>query len=357
MKTLDKINKVKDFFKNRKVAIAFSGGADSTLLVHLAKQSNADILAITFDNHVDPSGFIEYAKKRACDFQIKHEIIESDYFETDLVANTPSRCYDCRKLMYASIKQVAFEKDYEIIVDGNNITDLIHDRPGILVKYENDISSPFIDAGLESHEIHKYLNDNEIEYSKSTTCLATRIKTNQKVTIEKINRIEYGESFIRDLTGNEIVRLREDNDTAIIEVDDLEMILDIEKIHEIEKELKNLQYNRILLDVNTYDDKSKLIEDFEIKSLQNGRLKFEKELPYTIDIKNTLKEFEKIDKIDNLGQISNIISLDAGYIKIEIEDKIIRLFEKGKVVLENLNTKEEIYLYLIKTLPLIRRKL
>ena len=70
MNTNDKINKVKEIFKDKKVAIAFSGGADSTLLVHLAKEAGADILAVTFDNFMDPSGFSEYAKKRAQDFGV-----------------------------------------------------------------------------------------------------------------------------------------------------------------------------------------------------------------------------------------------------------------------------------------------
>ena len=83
MNTNDKINKVKEIFKDKKVAIAFSGGADSTLLIHLAKESNADILAVTFDNFIDPSGFVEYSRKRAEDFGVKHEIIELNFFVLD----------------------------------------------------------------------------------------------------------------------------------------------------------------------------------------------------------------------------------------------------------------------------------
>ena len=112
MNTKDKINKVKDIFKDKKVAIAFSGGADSTLLIHLAKESNADILAITFDNFIDSSGFVEYSRKRAEDFGVKHEIIELNFFDVDeFVSNKASRCYDCRKLMYSSIKQLAKERE------------------------------------------------------------------------------------------------------------------------------------------------------------------------------------------------------------------------------------------------------
>lgn len=357
MNTADKINKVKEIFKDKKVAIAFSGGADSTLLVHLAKEANADILAVTFDNFMDPSGFSEYSEKRAQDFGVRHEVIKLNFFNIEgFVSNTPSRCYNCRKVMYSSIKQLAEKEGYEIMVDGNNITDLIHDRPGILVKYENDVTSPFIDAGLESYEIHKYLEDNDIEYAKSTTCLATRIKTNQKITADSINRIDYGESFIRDLTNVDVVKLREDDNKATIETSDLDKILDPEIIGKITEELKELKYDKILLDIGMDSSEESLIKDNEIQTKENGRLRFDKEVPYKIDIENTLKVISKASFIEDLGKIEKINVINDGLLKFEIEDKIIKLLNYGQIVFEDLKDKEEVYLYLIKILPLIRRK-
>ena len=64
MNTNIKINKVKEIFKDYgKVALAFSGGADSTLLAYLAKEAGADVLAITYDNQIFPKGFLEFAKR------------------------------------------------------------------------------------------------------------------------------------------------------------------------------------------------------------------------------------------------------------------------------------------------------
>ena len=315
MNTNDKINKVKEIFKDKKVAIAFSGGADSTLLIHLAKESNADILAVTFDNFIDPSGFVEYSRKRAEDFGVKHEIIELNFFDVDeFVSNKASRCYDCRKLMYSSIKQLAKEKGYEIMVD------------------------------------------NDIEYAKSTTCLATRIKTNQKVTPDSINRIDYGESFIKDLTGVDVVKLREDNNKAAVEVSDLDKILDKEIISKITEELKELKYDKILLDIGIDNSDDSLIEDSEIQVKENGRLRFDKSLPYKIDIENTVDVISKTPFIEDLGEIEEMNVINERLIKFEIEDKTIKLLEYGQIVFEDLDDKEEVYIYLIKILPLIRRK-
>ena len=357
MNTSDKISKVREIFKDKKVAIAFSGGADSTLLVHLAKEANADILAVTFDNFMDPTGFSEYSRKKACDFGVKHEIIELNFFDiSTFVSNGPSRCYNCRKVMYASIKQLAKEKGYEIMVDGNNITDLIHDRPGILVKYENDVSSPFIDAGLESWEIHKYLEDNDIEYAKSTTCLATRVKTGQKISHDSINRIDYGESFIKDLTGADVVKLREDGNKATVETSDLDKVLDKDMLSKITAELKNLKYDKILLDIGIDGSEEPLIENHEIQAKENGKLRFDKSLPYKIDIEHTLDVISKASFVEDLGEIKEINVINDGLLKFEIEGRTIKLLEHGQIVFEDVSDKEEVYLYLIKILPLIRRK-
>ena len=129
-----KINRVKEILKDKKIALAFSAGADSTLLAYLAKEAGADALAITYDNQIFPSEFLEFAKKRADEIGIRHEIIENNFLDVDdIVDNTPQRCLVCRRLMYGAIKQKANEEGYEIIIDGNNITDLTHDRPGIQI--------------------------------------------------------------------------------------------------------------------------------------------------------------------------------------------------------------------------------
>ena len=79
MNTNIKINKVKEIFKDYgKVALAFSGGADSTLLAYLAKEAGCDVIAITYDNQIFPSGFLEFAKRRTSELGIRHKIIDGN---------------------------------------------------------------------------------------------------------------------------------------------------------------------------------------------------------------------------------------------------------------------------------------
>ncbi len=353
MNTNEKIEKVKEILKNyNKVALAFSGGADSTLLAYLAKESNCDVLAITYDNQIFPSGFLEFAKRRTNEIGINHEIIESNFLDVDDVANnSPKRCLVCRKLMYGAIKQLANERGYEIIIDGNNITDLIHDRPGILMKYEFKIESPFIEANLETYEIHKFLKENNIEYSRSTTCLATRVKTNETVTIDKVNRIDYCEDFIKKATGSEVVKLREANNVATIELDDINNIFDNEKLKSIYDELKNAQYDKILLNIDFSNDDGDLVLDSEL-SVGKDYLLLRKRLPFGINISQT----DKVLKENDYAFISNVQTNESiGYIKLIVDNKESKIFRGGVISIEGNKSKKDAVNSLVKVLPLIRR--
>ena len=67
----EKINIVRDILKDKKVAIGFSGGADSTLIAYLASKVAEDTLAITIDNHLFPTGFIENAQKNLLELNMR----------------------------------------------------------------------------------------------------------------------------------------------------------------------------------------------------------------------------------------------------------------------------------------------
>ena len=353
MNTNIKINKVKEIFEDYgKVALAFSGGADSTLLAYLAKEAGADVLAITYDNQIFPSGFLEFAKRRTSELGIRHEIIENNFIDVDdIVTNTPQRCLVCRRLMYGAIKQKANEEGYEIIIDGNNITDLTHDRPGILMKFKYEIESPFIEAELETPEIHKFLDENNIEYSNSTTCLATRVKTNETVTIDKVNRIDHCEAYVKEITGSDVVKLREEKNVATIELSDLDTLLDEEKIDSIVEELKLSQYDKILLNLKAIKSDDELILDDELEKGANN-LTLRKRLPFGIDILET----DKILKSRENEHISNIETIeDIGYIKLDIDEKESKIFGDGKISIENNKNKEDAKSSLVKILPFIRR--
>ena len=235
----EKIEIVKNILKDKKVAVGFSGGADSTFIAYLSSKVSADTLAITIDNHLMPTDFINHTRKVADLFEIKQEIIDINFYnDNDFLNNAPDRCYTCRGLMYSQIENKAREKGFDYICDGNNISDLVSDRPGILITYAKDFKTPLIEAKLTSKEIHEYLNRNNIPYSRSTTCLATRIPTGTRITREKIEKISYCEDYILNNTCCEIVKVRNYENGNICEVDNVDELIKDDKFKQINDELK-----------------------------------------------------------------------------------------------------------------------
>ncbi len=304
-----KIDIVKDILKNKKVAIGFSGGADSTLLAYLSSKVAKDTLTITIDNNLFPTDFINNTKKITNLFGLRHKIIDLNFFEDEeFILNNPKRCYSCRNKMYSIIEKVAHENGFDFICDGNNISDLVNDRPGILITYKKKFKTPFIDAKLDSREIHDYLNKNNIPYSKSTTCLATRIPTNTPITKEKIDKISYYEDYILKNTNCQIVKIRDFEKFLICEVDNIPELIKKDKFKQINDKLKNKGYN-IALNLSEIND------DEEIK-LNYKDNSFSYKLPFTINIENTKKQLKNdlVRESDKKLETNNIEISENGLI-------------------------------------------
>ena len=332
----NKINIVKNILKDKKVAIGFSGGADSTLIAYLASKVAKDTLAITINNHLFPSDFIENTKKTCESFKIKHEIIDIDFYHNeDFLSNDSKRCYNCRNMMYSKIKELALKRGFDFVCDGNNISDLVIDRPGILITYKNEFNTPFIEAKLTSKDIHEYLNENNISYSRSTTCLATRIPTNTKTTKEKINRISHCEDYILSNTKCEIVKVRDLEKYAIVEADNLDEILKENKFKLINDEFKGQGFENVALNLSEIDDDEFIKIDYDNDS-------FSYQLPFTINMEKTRIQLE-----------SEIISHTKD--KINIED--IEILENGLIRGNNFKTYKDALDAFMELLPKLRRNI
>ena len=329
----EKIKIVESELAGKKVAIGFSGGADSTFIAYLASKVSHDVLAITIDNHLMPTGFINHTQKMAELFKIKHEIVNINFYDDlEFLLNKPSRCYSCRNLMYEQIRKVAHENGFDYVCDGNNISDLVVDRPGILITYKNKFETPLIKAKLTSKDIHAYLDENEIPYSRSTTCLATRIPTNTKTTKEKIERISFCEDYILANTNCEIVKVRDFEEIGMCEVDKIEEIINGNKFKQINDALKSKGFKKVTLNLSPIDDNEFIDIDFK-----NGS--FDYQLPFTINLENTKK------------QISKKILEYPG--KIEIENFTVH--ENGLIKGNDFKNKKEALNGFMELLPKLRR--
>jgi pyridinium-3,5-biscarboxylic acid mononucleotide sulfurtransferase len=344
-----KLEKLKDYLKNKKLLVAFSGGADSSLVAYIASEVSKESLAVTADNGVMPSDCIGNAEKISEAIGIKHSIIKEDFLNDESFrSNPPNRCYICKNKMYSKLLEIAEEANLEV-VDGTNITDLLEDRPGIMVNYNKNIKSPLVKAGFTSEDVKNVLQMYNIDYSKSTTCMATRILKNTEITPKKINRVKYAESLLKGLSGSEVVRVRDQNGIALIELGNIEKITNSGILNHIDSELKAVGFKRVTLDIGTYGDSGRDLVVYKPCKDEKNKIMFETELPYNINIEETCIELK------TLGDVK--CSVEMGIAMLEIQGRNVTVFKTGKVVARRVVDKEDAENLLVEVLPSIRRKI
>ncbi|BDZ70718.1 ATP-dependent sacrificial sulfur transferase LarE [Methanobacterium petrolearium] len=343
-----KLDNLKTFFKNKKVVLAFSGGADSTLLALLAKDHAKEALAVTVDNGVMPSECIGKAGEIAQKIGVKHKIITMNFLEDpSFEKNPPNRCYICKNIMHQQIKKIASDYHYDLVVDGTNISDLLEDRPGIMVNIEKNIKTPLVEYGFTSQDVRTILREWNVDYHPSTTCFATRIPSGRIITPQKIHRITYAENLIRNLTGLSVVRVRDDEGLACIEVGNLDKFIDKISLDYLDSELKAIGFKKVTLNIASYGSlENEMVVYKPCKSGKN-RIMFEIELPYPLNIPLSCQELEY------LGEVK--CSPEMGLAMLEVDGRNITLFEKGKIVARRVKDQEDAQKLLITILPCLRR--
>ncbi len=344
----EKINKLKEILKDKKLALAFSGGADSSLLASILKEVSKETILITFDNGIFPHDFIENSKKQAKYFNLKQYFVEDSFLNNeDLVKNTNKRCLYCRQIMYTKIKEEALKHNIDYVIDGNNISDFLFDRPGILAKYKYNIESPLIDAEMETRDVYRYLNENNISYLKSTTCLATRIKTNTLVSSENIDMIRNAEKELEKIVENNLFKVRNVDGLALIESEKIDVLLNENVLQLIESKLKNIGFNKVAINLSYIkNDEEKLFNPRIYES--EGKTKNLVKLPYPIDIENTKTEIEK--------SFNNVEIIDNGKIlKFMDGEIVIFIYDNGEIEIgkTDYEIEERIFIEILKR---IRRR-
>lgn len=203
------------------VAVAFSGGVDSTFLLKAAHEVLGDkAIAVTAQSCSFPKRELTEAKTFCKKEGIRHIICESEELEIDgFSKNPPNRCYLCKRELFEKMKQLAADNGIAYVAEGSNMDDNGDYRPGLQAIAELDIKSPLRKAELTKAEIRELSKDMDLPTwdKPSSACLASRFVYGESITKEKLAMVEKAEQLLLDY-GFRQVRVRIHDNLARIEV-------------------------------------------------------------------------------------------------------------------------------------------
>ena len=211
---------LKDFFANhKKLALAFSGGVDSALLLREAKECGADIKAYFIKTQFQPPFELNDAINTAKQCDADLEILHCKIFEDDILKNGDDRCYFCKKKIFSEIVKRANDDGYAVVIDGTNASDDLKDRPGARALCEFKILSPLRICGVDKTAVRELA----LEYGltvwnkPSYSCLATRVAKGERIDEANLTRIQRAEEYLFSM-GYENFRVRCSQGDACLEI-------------------------------------------------------------------------------------------------------------------------------------------
>ncbi|WP_178198431.1 ATP-dependent sacrificial sulfur transferase LarE [Ligilactobacillus sp. Marseille-Q7487] len=240
-----------------KVAIAYSGGVDSTFLALLCQKTIPDqTLLIHVDAAVictnDQDDVLRFAKQTS----LPLKRIKLDVFKTkEFIENGPKRCYYCKHYIFNHIFEIAHQAGIKNVIDGTNADDHLDYRPGMQALQELGVISLLEECGWHKSEIRLQLKKwgCELWNKPSSGCLATRIPCNETITEEKLELIRQCEDYLHQF-GFDKLRVRLMNYRACIEVDSQMRanFFDIDFMNQVDQAFRSFGCLDVMLSLRGY---------------------------------------------------------------------------------------------------------
>jgi len=242
---------LKEFFRlNPRVAVAFSGGADSSYLLYAAVTYGAEVRAYYVKSAFQPQFELDDALRLAKELAAPMRVIGADVLaDARIAANPEDRCYYCKRAVFGAIAAAAREDGFSLLLDGTNASDEEGDRPGMRALRELNVRSPLRECGLVKAEIRRLSGQAGLfTWDKPAyACLATRIPAGEEITPEKLRAVEASESCLFSM-GFTNFRVRSVNGTAKLQLPEEQLGKAIECRLALLAELKKY-YGAVTLDL------------------------------------------------------------------------------------------------------------
>ncbi len=239
-----------------RVVVAFSGGIDSSVLLHVAVQElGPGALAALAGGPSLPQRDLDDAREVAARLGVPLHVVETSEFADDrYLRNDRDRCYWCRSALVEALRPLARERG-AVLVYGPVADDLDEDRPGMLAAAEGGFRAPLLECGLTKEDVRALARRGGLPIwdKPSSACLASRVPTGTRITPEILARIDRAETAVRAL-GFAVVRVRDHGECARLEVgpEEIGRLLEPALRTEVAAAVRAAGFGKVAVDLDGY---------------------------------------------------------------------------------------------------------
>jgi len=242
-----------------RVAVAFSGGVDSTVVAQAARLALGDAaVAVTAASDSLAAGELEEAGALALRIGIPHRVIRTEEFaDPNYLRNNTDRCYFCKSELYGRLSGLLGALGVDVIASGANADDAGDHRPGMRAAGENGVRHPLQECGLNKDDVRALARAWGLPTwdKPATPCLSSRIAYGEAVTPERVKMIDQAEQWLRQTLGLRVLRVRyHKGDMARVEVpaDELPRLVEPATRGAMNRAFRDLGFKYVTLDLEGF---------------------------------------------------------------------------------------------------------